>query len=92
MTTKDISNELKRKLQKTFVVLKEYIEILNEGESSCKTRLKSVTNLTEQLQSCLRVNKTDLQILEDFPDVRERLIFKLTREITQDLQNLKATV
>ena len=83
--------EVKMQLQKTFTVLQQCVQVWKDAcdESSS---IQSIINLTEQYQCCSNVETYNLPYNEQFPDIKDKLLYKIALEIHKHLCVLKQFV
>lgn len=81
--------DLKKLLQKTFSVIKQYRKTIKETEAVAGPCIKTVVNLTEQFQCCSNVSVTSLPSNIDFFEVKQKLLYTISSEITENIIKLQ---
>ena len=84
-----ISQALKVQLHKSLTELKLVLKFFIETKAICRPCIDRLINLTEQYQCCDKVDPTQLPNKIDFIDVKDKLMYKLSMEVTKELESLK---
>ncbi|XP_061197162.1 AFG2-interacting ribosome maturation factor-like [Saccostrea echinata] len=82
---------LLQQLHKAFSVVKSGLSIWEEAIAKSQPHLKSVQNLSEQHHCCVQAQGLG-EIVQRFPDVREKLLYKINKEIDNNMANLYKAV
>ena len=72
--------KIKEQIQKSFLVLKKCLEQWKEASERTNKFLEKVADFADQYQCCAKVRVTDLEIARTFPDLQERLLFRIASE------------
>lgn len=75
---------LQKQLQKSINILKQCNDLITEVNSSTRPAVQSVKNLTEQYQCCAVV-KLSLPTGFNFTEMKEKLLFKISSEISEEI-------
>lgn len=85
------TKKLLQQLQKAFTVVKTNLKVWNEAIQGSQRHLNSVRNLSEQ-RHC-SVQAQGLQpITQKFPNVKEKLMYKIDKEIDNHMTHLFSVV
>ncbi|XP_060595710.1 AFG2-interacting ribosome maturation factor-like isoform X2 [Ruditapes philippinarum] len=79
---------LKTQLHKTFSFLQQCRSGIQELDSKALPCIKTIANLTEQFQCCTGVSVSDLPSKVDFCEVKQKLLFKISSEINENVSKL----
>ena len=82
--------KIRQQLQRSFSVLKKCLQTWKESQNETASAKDKIGNFTEQYQCCAKVDAGSLDICRQFPDLQERLLFKIeceANEIFAELQN-----
>jgi hypothetical protein len=83
--------KLLQNLQKAFSMVKSNLKVWDESITSSQSHLSSIQNLSEQHHCCRDAGGLD-EITMKFPDVREKLLYKIDKEIDGHMTQLHAAV
>ncbi|XP_041376005.1 uncharacterized protein C1orf109-like [Gigantopelta aegis] len=83
---------LRKHLQKSFCMLQQVTEIFKTTLAECTPQISGLVNLCEQHTSCCNVRVEALPFAAKFPDVKERLLFKLGVEINDRIECMKSQI
>ena len=78
-----------QQLQRSFSVLKKCLQTWKESQAETASVKDKIRNFTEQYQCCAKVEPGDLEICRKFPDLQERLLFKIECEANEIFAKLK---
>lgn len=76
-----------QQMHKAFSVMKSSLRIWEEAIEKSQPYLKRVQNLSEQHHCCVQAQGLG-DIVKMFPDVRERLLYKIDKEIDNNMVHL----
>ena len=79
--------KLMQQLQKTCILVRTNLKIWNEAVESCQGPLESIKNLSEQHRCTAQAQGVE-EIVKKFPDLREKLLYKIDREIDSHVTHL----
>lgn len=85
------TTKLLQQLQKAFTVVKTSLKVWNEAVEGSQRHLHSVRNLSEQRCCCVQAQGLQ-EITQKFPDVKEKLVYKIDKEIDNHMTHLFSTV
>lgn len=85
------TTKLLQQLQKAFTVVKTSLKMWNEAVEGSQRYLHSVRNLSEQRCCCVQAQGLQ-EITQKFPDVKEKLVYKIDKETDNHMTHLFSTV
>lgn len=85
------TTKLLQQLQKAFTVVKTNLKVWNEAIQGSQRQLNSVRNLSEQRHCCVQAQGLQ-EITQKFPNVKEKLMFKIDKEIDNHMTHLFSVV
>lgn len=85
-------SDIQKQLQKTFSAIKQCRLEIQEIETVAGQCIKTIANLSEQYQSCCAVRVMALPSSVNFAEVKEKLLFKISSEINENVNKLQAQV
>lgn len=85
------TTKLLQQLQKAFTVVKTNLKVWNEAIQGSQRQLNSVRNLSEQCHCCVQAQGLQ-EITQKFPNVKEKLMFKIDKEIDNHMTHLFSVV
>ena len=77
-----------RKLRKSFLCIKKYINSWNETVNHSREKLESLSNLVGQLQACYKTS-FNREPLNQFADLKQKLNYKLVSSLEHVLATLR---
>lgn len=80
---------LQQQLQKSFTVIQQSVKSWQESLLKCKPELNSIENLGEQYISCKEAPEYMIPMLNTLPDVKDKLLYKITTEINVKVVNIQ---
>ena len=81
-------DSLKKQVQNAFTLIKQSRKGIQELDEKALPCIKTIANLTEQYQCCTAVRVSDLPLKVDFGEVKQKLLFKISSEITENISKL----
>ncbi|XP_013382683.1 uncharacterized protein C1orf109 [Lingula anatina] len=78
-----------RQLQKTFKTIQEQSEQWKLTLETCQKDMTSLENLAEQYQCCAKVDLLQTPLAQSFPDIKEKLLYKLHDEMADMINRLQ---
>ena len=82
--------KIRQQLQRSFSVLKKCLQSLKESQTETSSVKDKIGNFTEQYQCCAKVDVSNLEICRKFPDLQERLLFKIECEANEIFAKLQS--
>ncbi|XP_045193375.2 ribosome biogenesis protein C1orf109 homolog [Mercenaria mercenaria] len=84
--------DIQRQLQKAFNTLKKCFNGIKEVEEKARPCIKMIINLTEQFHCCTAVTSPGLPLNIDFNEVRQKLLYKISTEINENISKLQTLI
>lgn len=80
---------IQQQIQRSFSVLKKCLHTWKESQQTMISATEKISNFTDQFQCCSKVGTGDLEIGRQFPDLKEKLLFKIECEVDRIFMELR---
>ena len=81
-------NELSKVIRRSFEVVQTTVKQWEETQKSSNAIVESLLNLTDQLQCC-EEGKFEDELRNEFPDLKSRVLFKITTVLERKMEELR---
>ncbi len=81
-------DEITRVLKRSFEVVQTTVQQWEETQKSSMDILKSLFNLSEQLHCC-EEGSYEHELRNEFPDLKQRVVFKITKVLEGKMEKLR---
>lgn len=81
--------KLQQQLQKSFTIIQQSVKSWQESLIKCKPELSSIDNLGEQYICCKEAPEYMIPMLNNLPDLKDKLLYKITTEINMKVENIQ---
>lgn len=83
---------IQQQIQRSFSVLKKCLHTWKESQQTMISATEKISNFTDQFQCCSKVGTDDLEIGRQFPDLKEKLLFKIECEVDRIFMELRTEI
>ena len=80
--------EISKVLKSSFEVVQTTVKQWEETQKSSNAIVESLLNLSDQLQCC-EEGKFEHELRNEFPDLKTRVLFKITTALERKMENLR---
>ncbi|KAJ8303609.1 hypothetical protein KUTeg_020005 [Tegillarca granosa] len=81
--------KLQQQLQKSFTIIQQSVKSWQEFLIKCKPELSSIDNLGEQYICCKEAPEYMIPMLNNLPDLKDKLLYKITTEINMKVEDIQ---